>query len=1068
MTDLLRHYTLVLVGYSANDPPVRYLLEGIHSLGEERRARIYAFDRGSMQIVQDRWRDRGVRVLAYSESDSDHVSLWGTLRAWADRVDDIDTWRRSIAELAARPPSELQPYQRGQVASLVRTDAGAKAFRENSPVPRAEWLCVFDRTVRYGQPIRSGNPDVQFDPLARYGLDDDPPRPPGSGRGTRQAGVDLISKLASENDVEPDIRLAGLRQGGLEPITARLFHLAHWLGRLLEDPVLAWWAAGYQSLHPRLLFFIESSLQNPEAKIHPLAYRTWRLLVERAHQRQHDSWGSPWYSFVRLLKRDGWTTAVLRRFERIMKPQFTCLRPRFGPSSPPTVTWDHVHLRDVAQFDVTILSRDPENVNVPSDVLPEVFRILRHGLEQAADMLADIETTFWQTSTFIPEDASGERHLDEIDKHVLWFVRLFDRLSVEHPEVARDEVKRWRLNEVFFFDKLRLYAWRNERLISAREVAEGVLKLSDAAFWNFYQRRELLHALRARWHEFDLSFRERVESRITGGPRRLAEEEESEYATRKGISAARLLGWLQSHGATLGPSTCELLPILRASDPRWQPSWDEGADAATGVRTGYVRVDSDPSEIVDASLSDIVTCATQHSQNALAEFVERDPFLGLVERRPRRALAALSCAARGQNYPLGLWKTLLQRWPADTSIRLLWTFAERLVRLPTPVIVELRHAASDWFEKYLPKLGARSLDRALRLWDQLLDHFRAGDATAEERGVGDSYISGEPQQRSRRIHEHAINSPIGRLTQTLLKILAELHPAAGAGLSDAIRSRLSARLSTPGPARDYSLSVMASDLGWLHFVDPEWARVHLLPLLDPAGVDAEPAWNGYTYDQNRASPELFALLKPHFLAVFPWLCRWRWDDGALRHFIELLVVYCYWHQNGGRYISYAEARAVLQQVTDMARAHAVWTLMRVVKDQRVWPTFGKAFLENAWPRERRFQTDATSRQLAELARGVGDEFPDAVATVLPLLVPVEHIDLLLYDATEASAGEEDGATQPQRFPEPFLALLDRLIDGETRSPPHGLAVALHAIAEAAPPLRQDPRWRRLSELASRG
>lgn len=1068
MTDLLRHYTLVLVGYSANDPPVRYLLEGIHSLGEERRARIYAFDRGSMQVVQDRWRDRGVRILAYPESDSEHAALWGTLRAWADRVDDIDRWRRSIAELATRRPSELRPYQRGQVASLVRTDAGAKAFRENNPVPPAEWLCVFDRTVRYGQPIRGSDAGVEFDPLVQYGLDDDPPRPPRSGRETRYAGVDLISTLASESDVERGIRLAGLRLGDLEPITARLFHLAHWVARLLDDPVVAWWAAGYQSLHPRLLFFIEAGLENPETKIHPLAYRTWGLLVERAHQEPHDSFGGSWYSFARLLKRDGWTTRLLREFERIMQPQFTCSRPSFGPSSPPTVTWDQVHFRDVAQFDVTILSRDPETVTVPSDVLPEVFRILRRGLERAADMLADIETTYWQTTTFIPEDASGERYLDEIDKHLLWFVMLFDRLSAEHPEAARDEVKRWRSNEMFFFDKLRLYAWRNERLIPAPEVAEGILKLSDAAFWNFYQRRELLHALRSRWSEFDSSVRERIESRIAAGPARLDEEENPDYDARKGISAARLLGWLQSHGAELSPGTCELLPRLRTRDPRWQPAWDEGADAATGVRTGYVRVDSDPSEIVDAPLADIVARATQHSQNVLTEFVDRDPFLGLVERRPRRALAALSYGARGQNYPLGLWQTLLQRWPTATSVRLRWTLAERLMRLPTPAIVENKHAASDWFEKYLPELSAQSLDRALRLWDRLLEHFRVGGEAAAESGVGETYIGAEPQHRSRRTHEHAINSPMGRLTQTLLKMLGELHPTAGAGLPESIRSRLSAQLATPGPARDYSLSVMALDLGWLHFVDPQWARVHLLPLFDPAGVDAEPAWSGYTYDQNRASPELFERLKPHFLAVFPWLSRWRWDDGALRHFIELLVVYCYWHQNGGRYVTYSEVRAILQQTTDMARAHAVWTLTRVVKDQRVWPTFGKAFLENAWPREQRFQTDATSRQLAELARGAGDEFPDAVTAVVPLLVPIEHIDVLLHDATEASAGAAGGAKQPQKFPEPFLGLLDRLIDREARSPPHGLGAVVNAIAEAAPPLRQDPRWRRLSEMANRG
>jgi hypothetical protein len=47
VANLLRYYTIVLLGYSANDAPVRYLLQGIHARAEERRTRIYAFDRGS-------------------------------------------------------------------------------------------------------------------------------------------------------------------------------------------------------------------------------------------------------------------------------------------------------------------------------------------------------------------------------------------------------------------------------------------------------------------------------------------------------------------------------------------------------------------------------------------------------------------------------------------------------------------------------------------------------------------------------------------------------------------------------------------------------------------------------------------------------------------------------------------------------------------------------------------------------------------------------------------------------------------------------------------------------------
>jgi hypothetical protein len=49
--ELLRSYVIVLLGYSANDPPVRYLLEGLHSRGHTTSSAIYAFDQGSDEEV---------------------------------------------------------------------------------------------------------------------------------------------------------------------------------------------------------------------------------------------------------------------------------------------------------------------------------------------------------------------------------------------------------------------------------------------------------------------------------------------------------------------------------------------------------------------------------------------------------------------------------------------------------------------------------------------------------------------------------------------------------------------------------------------------------------------------------------------------------------------------------------------------------------------------------------------------------------------------------------------------------------------------------------------------------
>jgi hypothetical protein len=1069
VTHLLRRYIIVLLGYSAGDPPVRYLLEGLHSRGEESPARIYAFDQGSADAVQERWRDRGVRALAYPKSDAQHSALWDTLRRWADRADDPSRWQRSILELAAQDPKSLPAYQRGQVASLVQTDSGAKLFRESDPPPPAEWLCVFDRNVRYSAPYKPYGEEREIDTLTCYGLDDDPPRPAASDRQFRAVGHDFLSMSATSDErAQHPTRLAASSAYHIEPLTSRLFHLSHWMIRLLDDPATVWWAAGYEALHPRLLELIKWQLARSTSPHAQLAYRAWTLMLEKFRDYSDGTLRDRWFDFVPRQKKEGWTAQTLREFERATQPYLTAKRPNFGRGIPPLSSWEKLRLSEVVDFDVQFSQRDPEKLSIPSEVLPEIIRIMRRGLERAARLLADIDISFWRTTTFIPEGSGEGVHPDAVDVHVLWFVRLFDRLTTEQPDRAGEELKRWPAEEPFFFDKLRIYAWMKRGLVAGSDVAAGMLGLTDKTFWNLYHRRELLHTLAARWGDLDAGARAAIEGRVIAGSSRWREEDAHKYAARRAMEAATLLGWLQSHGCELSEATRELLPKLRATDPRWQPAWDAEADEASGPRVSSVRVDADPSSIIDAPLNEVIARATENSRREFRESTEYDPFQGLVRKRPQRALAALTREARRGVYPVAFWQTLLSRAPEDISQRLRWIIARRAVRLPTNVVQELRHALSDWFRTHLSKLAEESLEEALKLWDAVLDQFFAAGDAATASALGETFFAGEPQHRSRRTSEHALNSPVGRITDKLLDLLGDSAPSPGAGIPVEFRSRLERLLTAPREPRDHAICEMALRLTWLHQVDPQWTQENLFTRLDPSGEDAEPMWSGYSYDSYQASPAMFGRIKAHFLQVFGWLPKWRWDDAALRHFAEQLVIYSFRNTNGGAYLTFDEARSALQSADDTVRSHAAWMLTRIVRDQGVWPAFGRPFVERAWPRERRFQSAATSNQLAELARASYENFPDAVAAILPLLVPVEHADFLLHEITESASGEGADAKLVTRFPEAVLALIDRLVARDSRAPIYGLGPAVHSIAEALPRLRQDARWRRLNEIATRG
>jgi hypothetical protein len=53
---LLKTYTVVLVGYQAEDPPVKYLLQGLNHDVLSDRSNLYAFDKGSTEEIETKWR----------------------------------------------------------------------------------------------------------------------------------------------------------------------------------------------------------------------------------------------------------------------------------------------------------------------------------------------------------------------------------------------------------------------------------------------------------------------------------------------------------------------------------------------------------------------------------------------------------------------------------------------------------------------------------------------------------------------------------------------------------------------------------------------------------------------------------------------------------------------------------------------------------------------------------------------------------------------------------------------------------------------------------------------------
>lgn len=1065
--ELLARYTVVLLGYSADDPPIRYLLEGLHSKPAIRSQRLFAFGEGPPDEVDARWRDRGVTAIPYSKADTQHSALWNTLRAWADRADDPIAWRSGVVELARQGPRMVRPHERGQVAALVSSPLGAKVFADADPPPPAEWLCVFDSAFRYTKPGKNW-PDVGkelFDPLEVYGLDYDPPHPPEGGNQRGPAGIDFLSSLSAEERGSSQMRLAGPFADRSDPLPPRLHHLARWILNVVDQPVAAWWAGGKNAFHHRLQELIEWTLNRDSNIDAPVVHQAWRLIIE-AFEYSPEPFSRDWHDLQRQLKHQGWTRANLREFARVIRPHLKVSRPLLGAPHPPEQSEESIALRDIAHFEVQFFGRRDDKLDVSREALSTVVAYLRRGLEHAASLLGDLQEQWWRTPTLHGEDMPRDRYLSEADSYFLWFANLFDQLCENNQKQAQRELSAWPVNEPCFFDKLRIWAWMKQEIAPPAEVAEGLLSLSSKAFWNGYLQRELLWTLRARWHDFTPKDRRAVEHRIMEGPEQWAQESDEDYAKRRGHDAAVRLGWLQVNGCDLSTNALDELPRLRAMDPRWRESWDQHADDGLEGRSGWVKTETDPTSIIDAPVSEIIERAQQQTKRPLGEFVEYNPFQGIVESVPVRALAALSCEARHKRFPVEFWRTAISHWPELASPRANWIFANRLAKLPKPVLVELRYDAPRWLSKHLPRMMREAGRTIWSIWDAMIEALVAAGPEATTSAIGEMSVDGKRQKRSRHTHMHAINSPIGTLTGCLVNILSESKPAANWGIPTPIKVRMERAMNAPGEGGDHAVIMLCGRLNWLHWLDPNWSSEHLIPLFDLEHIRAEPAWSGLLTDNRLPAPEIFRLIKSDFLGAFARSLDWHWEDRASRRLSQFLVVATLSPTKKDDFLSYDEARATLQSTDDEARHDALWQLHTMVADGDGWKKVGKPFLRKAWPKETRYQTAATSRILMDIAANTDDEFPDAVRSILPFLRPADDLDMFIHRIK----GDAEGSGMPlaMRFPQKVVLLLDRCIADRPKALPYGLGEVLEMTAEADPALRQDLCWRRLNELMLRG
>ncbi|PHS65119.1 MAG: hypothetical protein COB09_04945 [Thalassobium sp.] len=1057
--NLLKHYTVVLLGYRAEDPPVKYLLQGLNHDSQYDRSRLYAFGRGRAEDIEAEWRDRGVTAIAYNERDD----LWQTLEAWAERKDSPRRWLESVIASACHDPKSMEPHERGQVVHALRTARGAKLFASANPVPHPEWICVLDARVRSAEPSKSYGPESEeFDPRAAYGLDDDQETLSDYGQRKIITNDDLLVWREGDDNPVAVYSLAGRQTEGHEEIPIRLGFLLEWIVRSADSPVIAWWVAQKNGLNSRLLQRIEWSIKHskdlPERAAH-----IWHLIIEhhRYSLKVHDS--VDWYELKDRVSKEGWTPSVLRSFRKATFPRIVIQQSSgIAKSKPPSLAWDEIGIGDIAWFEVEIMSHRDGDIEIPDEVLPGILRILEDQFHVASGLLADTENPYFETPTCYP-DREVEGSFSEEDSSFVFrtFITLFDRLLASHPGQAAAMATLWPANEPLFFRKLKLYALSKAAAFEANRTADILLSFDQESFWDQKVVRELLFLLEDRWAEFSAEHQYQLMERILAGPDRQSFWTDDGYTEMRAYRIASYATYLKLKGAEFLSDQLKRLAEVVNGIADWKDSLAEQVVVAHGSYGGVVQIDESPEDLVTAPVGQVLTRVNASSKREFGSLIERRPFNGLIKENPRKAMLVLTRTARQGEYPLDLWRALLENLSDDIPTRLSRIFLVRVLRLPNTVIADLRHELGRWIHKSLVRMI--SLDEALgwAVYDHIVDSLIEAGEAATKSSIGGIRRGGKALQRSRRTYGYAINGPLGHCTQALIFAVSGDTEASGL-LSYGIKDRLERLFSAPGEGADHAVSIVIRQLNWLMHIDPAWTSEKLLPMLNFDHPLAEPAWDSLLRLDRLPTDEVLQTIRPLLSSLMLWVNQLAWEQQMLSRAAQWLGSIYLFRDSQPELLTKTEMKNALRTAADEVRNQFIHWLGRVGQgNENGWVELVIPFIQNVWPKESKYRTTSSVSSWLHLLNDTNDCFPMVYEEIRNFLIPVSHGQHSFYRFTR-NAGEDESLIR--RFPETVLDMMNRITPQVHSLISADLPSVLTIIAESNPELLSDVCYLRLIDL----
>lgn len=1036
VSDLFRNFVVCFVGYSLTDPVLRYMVDAIAADDQrgESSPDVFAFSqfsRGQERTVEAEWRARRVTPILY-KAYHNHRNLHQTLSEWAGVYrDGVAGKERIVAQYAHSMPfvSTHEDNFAGRVVWALSEPHGgpAKLFADIDPPPVLAWLePLLEKGLRHTD-------------LAQYGVTPDPTVDDGLAFALLQRPAPY--RLAPWMSVS-----AGGHGSDWDRV---MMHLARWLCRHLNDPKLFVWIVQRLPIHSAMAREVRASLNT--ADISPRMKIFWELLLAgmiRSPQR----WPS-FYEWQERLRAVGLTINVRRQLLALLEPRLKVSESRywnaFGEFGEGAEPGDPAERLDV---EIALAGEDLEHVyalvrNEQSWLigLPGLVGDLSQVLLNLLDLLAEIgkaddgsDLSYLARPTI--EEHEQNQSLDEWQILITILRDAWLALAEVDPQAAKRTALSWQDKGYPLFQRLALFAARDATVFSPTEALSVLLSDGGRWLWSIETRREALRLLVVLTPTLSLAQRTELEGVLMMGFPPAMLRDDIGAQERQRVLDREL--WLRLAKVSRASALLSLVVRARLQElselyPEWDLTPNERDEFAVWIGGGdYDRQIRKPPrtrrDLVESLRADV----TPRIDDGL--WFER-----AKSDYPRSAIALLELARQGE-WPSRGWGGALNAWAADEKIA---------VRTWRRVAGTLSVAPDDTIKQLATSLGWYLETVAKKVEDDSGHLMTLIGRVTELSADDDRSSDGDPVNV-------AINHPVGRVTEALVFWWQRQNLVDGVGLGDAVREQFAVLFDDQRPGLLHGRVVLASRIVTLYRVDEAWTREHLIERLSWSrdAREARALWCGVLWPARLYGPLLDAF-KLEFLST---ATHYASLDGMGQQYAALLVLAAVDYPD---VVGRRDAASAFNELPSEALEKGARFLVRLQESatgqtEESWINRVRPFITSIWPKSAQSHTSAIGNLFARLALATGSEFSTAV----------QFLGRWIRGAARPSAVlhllEESKLTETQ--PDGVLQFLDLLYEDDVDYRGAQLLGSLHDLQAAAPHLADDPRMRRLLELASRG